>query len=585
MKNRIKLLFFTVILMLTHPLYADVINSYIERLGSGTVKDINCQNYTITAGALLDVSGGGTLREVTTFTNNGTWDYSTGRIIELGAWVNNGTVVAKPTQTGAIPNLQFTTLCGPISVLGTSDTDGDGISDADEGDNAVALGHGITLDQDGDGIYNFLDDDSDGDGTPDSVEGGNNKDTNGNGIPDYLDKVAVTPPTTADDTQVNQTAGDAVTVDILANDSSANPMDATTVSLDPASVSGGIGTDTDSDGDIDKVVVPNEGTWTVNPVSGEVTFTPEAGFTEDTTPIEYTVKDNTGLVSAPATITIDYINALHAADDTVTASAGATVTIPVLANDSGDNPLDPATVLIIDPSNGVGDTMLLVAGQGTWSVDAVTGEITFTPEVGFFVDPTPIEYTVEDTEGTVSNKATVTIDYPGIVTPTPTPIPTVTLTPTPSPTVLPTPLATLMPVPEQEECIVHANNDTNIKITKHRATVLEVLKNDACMKSCGTLSFTQSRKGIVSVDDAGTSSSILDDKIIYIPEENLYNATDSFDYTIDDCNGHSSTATVTLNIVCTSTQTSDAGALNKVSMIILAMLTMLGSFVYIRREE
>ena len=196
MISRIKILFFTVILMLAHPLYADVINSYIERLGSGTVKDINCQNYTITAGALLDVSGGGTLREVTTFTNNGTWDYGTGRIIELGAWVNNGTVAVKPTQVGATPNLEFTTMCGPISVLGTSDTDGDGISDADEGDNAVALGHGITLDQDGDGTYNFLDLDSDGDGIPDSVEGGNNKDSNGNGIPDYLDKKVNIAPTT-----------------------------------------------------------------------------------------------------------------------------------------------------------------------------------------------------------------------------------------------------------------------------------------------------------------------------------------------------------------------------------------------------
>ena len=110
--------------------------------------------------------------------------------------MNNGTVAAKPTQTGTNPNLKFTTLCGPISVLGTSDTDGDGISDADEGDNAVALGHGITLDQDGDGVYNFLDDDSDGDGIPDSVEGGNNIDSNGNGIPDYLDNQVNSAPTT-----------------------------------------------------------------------------------------------------------------------------------------------------------------------------------------------------------------------------------------------------------------------------------------------------------------------------------------------------------------------------------------------------
>ena len=200
MIHPVKILFFTVILILAHPLYADVVigNGNIERLNSGVVKDINCQNYTILAGGLLDTFNGGTLREVTKFSNNGTWDFGTGNIKELGAWENNGHIAVKPTQTGATPNLEFTTMCGPISILGTSDTDGDGISDADEGNNAVALGHGISLDQDGDGIYNFLDDDSDNDGILDKDEGGNANDSNGNGIPDYLDQKVNIAPTTND---------------------------------------------------------------------------------------------------------------------------------------------------------------------------------------------------------------------------------------------------------------------------------------------------------------------------------------------------------------------------------------------------
>ena len=189
MINSIKILFISVILMLLQPLYADVVvgDGNIERLNDGVIKDINCQNYTILEGGLLDTSNGGVLREVTQFEIIGTWDFGTGQVVELGTWINNGTVAVKPTQTGATPNLEFTTLCGPISVQGTSDTDGDGISDADEGDNAVGLGYGITLDQDEDGIYNFLDDDSDNDGVLDSVEGGNDNDLDGDGIPDYLD--------------------------------------------------------------------------------------------------------------------------------------------------------------------------------------------------------------------------------------------------------------------------------------------------------------------------------------------------------------------------------------------------------------
>ena len=186
----IKTVFFIVIFLLLQPLYADVIigNGNIERINDGATKDINCQNYTIRIGGLLDTSNGGVLREVTRLEINGEWKYGSGQIVELGAWVNNGTVASTPTQTGSVPNLEFTTLCGPISVQGTSDTDGDGISDADEGDNAVALGHGISLDQDGDGIYNFLDDDSDNDGILDVDEGDNSVDSDGDGVPDYLDR-------------------------------------------------------------------------------------------------------------------------------------------------------------------------------------------------------------------------------------------------------------------------------------------------------------------------------------------------------------------------------------------------------------
>lgn len=63
------------------------------------------------------------------------------------------------------------------------DSDGDGISDTDEGN----------ADIDGDGFPNSHDDDSDGDGIPDSVEAGDDSldtrpvDTDGDGVPDFLD--------------------------------------------------------------------------------------------------------------------------------------------------------------------------------------------------------------------------------------------------------------------------------------------------------------------------------------------------------------------------------------------------------------
>lgn len=400
MINRTKVLFFAVILMFTHPLYADVVNSYIERLGSGTVKDINCQNYTITTGALLDVSGGGTLREVTTFTNNGTWDYGTGRIIELGAWVNNGTVAVKPTQTGATPNLEFTTLCGSISVLGTSDTDGDGISDADEGDNAVALGYGITLDQDGDGTYNFLDDDSDADGLSDAIEGGNNVDTDGDGIPDYLDNSDSTPNSSNDSSLTGNDIGDSVSIDILANDTlnDGSPAIADDVNVTLIAPEGATLNEEGS------VTVPGEGTWTYDGNTGILTFTPIEGFTGNPRPITYILTEiATGLQSSPATVTVGYDAVepvvLNTVDDgTIIITHYGANPIDVLANDtfSGDVKIEISE----QPAHG---TLEVVEGSDGREI------ILYSPHANINQVKDSFVYTITDKNGNTS-EATVLLD-------------------------------------------------------------------------------------------------------------------------------------------------------------------------------
>lgn len=349
------------------------------------------------------------------------------------------------------------------------------------------------------------------------------------------------PPVAVDDNQSNPVVGTPTTVDAVGNDSDPNGnLDPSTLNFDPGSVPGGVGTDTDGDGDIDQVVVPGEGTWTVD-ANGVVTFTPEAGFTGDPTPIDYTIWDTTGLISNVATITINYGQAPSynmvktaspavisaagsiaytfaftnngnvplqnlsvtdpdidagtlsgcpiatlavgatasctatrtvtqamidsgdpivntavpgaqdgngnpvgedndgdlstpndpadnsatvtvqtdppvAVDDSDTGVVGQPVTLPVLGNDSDPNGnIDPTTVVIVNPPPGStlspdGKT-LVVPGEGTWTVDPITGAITFTPEPAYSGDPTPIEYTVTDTTGLVSNPATVTIDY------------------------------------------------------------------------------------------------------------------------------------------------------------------------------
>ena len=197
--------------------------------------------------------------------------------------------------------------------------------------------------------------------------------------------------------------GNAIVMDVLGNDSDfENNIDPTSVKLiNPIS---GV--------QVLSVIVANEGVWSVNVVNGSVTFTPNAGFTDNPTPINYVVSDLTGLQSDQATITPRYQTPTVAFDDLSTPGMGVPVIIDVLENDFDRNANTEATsVKLIDPSSGAQVTSVTVADEGSWSVNTVNGLVTFTPNAGLTTDPTPIKYVVSDTTGLESNQATITIDY------------------------------------------------------------------------------------------------------------------------------------------------------------------------------
>ncbi|MCF6207023.1 MAG: hypothetical protein L3J47_09065, partial [Sulfurovum sp.] len=134
-----------------------------------------------------------------------------------------------------------------------------------------------------------------------------------------------TAPTAIDDS-ATATIGQPVTVNVLSNDT--DPQN----DIDPASVQI---TGTSNPGD--SLTVAGEGVWSVNTTTGAITFTPEAGFTGDPTPISYTVKDATGLESNPATISIDYVPQLSINDVTVNEDAGTMTFTVTLSNPSTQN--------------------------------------------------------------------------------------------------------------------------------------------------------------------------------------------------------------------------------------------------------
>ena len=162
---------------------------------------------------------------------------------------------------------------------------------------------------------------------------------------------------------------------------------------------------------------PNEGTFSVNS-SGVVTFTPVNGFVgTSTTP--YTIKDNFGTVSNPAnlSVTVAGTPAPVATDDKATTTPNKPVTLAAPSNDTPGTgtTLDPSSI-DLDPSTPGQQTTFSKPGEGTFTLNTSTGEVTFTPVLNFTgVSSTP--YTIKDNLGQTSNPANlkVTVVVPAAI--------------------------------------------------------------------------------------------------------------------------------------------------------------------------
>ena len=163
------------------------------------------------------------------------------------------------------------------------------------------------------------------------------------------------------------------------------------------------------------VTVPGEGTYTLDPVTDVVTFTPVLGYTGTPDPVTYQVTDAYGQ-STDSTF----------APSPVTAPAGP-VALPVTPTDPADSDQPQQTTVTIPTGgtvtlvDGSGDpaTTVTVPGEGTYVLDPVTGVVTFTPAPGFAGTPTPAGYQITDAYGQSSTSTFTPADVtlvPGIPT-------------------------------------------------------------------------------------------------------------------------------------------------------------------------
>jgi hypothetical protein len=185
----------------------------------------------------------------------------------------------------------------------------------------------------------------------------------------------------------------------VAHDDSANTNEDTPIAIDV------LGNDFDpggsmQPGSITITQTANHGTTAVNGSTGLVIYTPASDFSGIDS-FRYTVTNALGLTSNIATVSIVIApvnDAPVARNDSATTSELLPVTIAALANDTD-----------VDGSL-VAASLEIAAGpsHGTVQVNALTGVVTYTPDVEFAgIDS--FRYSVRDDSGAVSNMATVTI--------------------------------------------------------------------------------------------------------------------------------------------------------------------------------
>ena len=168
----------------------------------------------------------------------------------------------------------------------------------------------------------------------------------------------------------------------------------------------------------DKVVVPGEGTYTIE--DGKVKFQPEPQFIGTATGVEVQREDTNGTpVKAKYTPTVTPVKPIGE-DVTSEDVQGVPQTgTPVFKGGDKEVPIDgtiPAK--LIDPTTGKQTDEVVVEGEGTYTIDK-DGNVTFTPNKDFTGQATGVTVQRQDTNGTTV-QAKYTPKVKG-VTPTATP--------------------------------------------------------------------------------------------------------------------------------------------------------------------
>ena len=236
------------------------------------------------------------------------------------------------------------------------------------------------------------------------------KDTNG---------TAVTTTYTPNITPVTPTAKSATSEGAQGQEQSGTPTFTegnTKVPIDPTVPAKLIDPETGEPTDETSVTVPGEGTYTINPETGEVTFKPEPNFTGKAQGIEVQRKDTNG-TPATAKYTPTVKSVTPTSDDVVSEDVqgakqtGTPVFTPGKTTVNGKDvtvELSDEPAKLVDPKTGESVDSVTVPGEGTYTIE--NGVVTFTPEPQFTGKASGVTVKRTDKNGTeVTAKYTPTV--------------------------------------------------------------------------------------------------------------------------------------------------------------------------------
>ncbi|CAM1668207.1 hypothetical protein SMIE22_14400 [Streptococcus mitis] len=304
------------------------------------------------------------------------------------------------------------------------------------------------------------------------------------------------------------------------------------------------------------VTIANEGTYTIEPTTGLVTFVPDPSYKKKGTGVTVQATDSNGETStATYTPTVTPVS-LTSTDVTSKDIQGAEQEgTPTFALSDGAEATTTITgYKLVDPTTGqaTDKTSVVVQSVGTYTIDSTTGKVTFQPDGAYKGTPDAIK--VEAT-ATVKNAKNETASITKEATYTPTVIP-----------VTPSSEASETTGPQgqaQTSVIKYDTADTDastVNFTKGSAMVETVAKSVELDKGTVTLlDANGAETTTVTVADQGTYSLNKDtNTITFQPLSSFVGKATPVTVQVKDANGTATTTTYTPTVTAVTMTSEDA---------------------------